>query len=221
MEKQKRTSKSGADSTAALRRPTGAATRTAPRDSSAPARAAPRAPRDAFAADAQRRRGGIVSSSHLANSALPELSEFEFGLIVVDNAFSRWMVRCMAAAGLPGLTPLDVLVVHHVHHRARDKRLADIAFTLNVEDLHVVNYSLKKLVAAGLVETSRAGKEVLYRTSDRGRAHIERYREVRERCLVSALSAEHGDAATVQDTAQVLRWLSGLYDQAARAATSL
>lgn len=167
-----------------------------------------------------RRRGAIVSSSHLANSVVPELSEFEFGLIVVDHAFSRWIVRCMAAAGLPGLAPLDVLVLHHVHHRARDKRLADIAFTLNVEDLHLVNYALKKLLAAGVVETTRAGKEVLYRTSEAGRKFIDRYRDVRERCLVAALSPQQGDAETVQDTARTLRWLSGLYDQAARAATS-
>lgn len=166
------------------------------------------------------RQGEIVSSSHLAVSAIPELSEFEFGLIVAGNAFNRWIVRCMAAAGLTGLAAMDVLVLHHVHHRARDKRLADIAFTLNVEDLHVVNYSLKKLLAAQVVETSRSGKEVLYRTNDLGRAFIDRYREVREHCLVAALSQKHGDGDTVAETARVLRWLSGLYDQAARAATS-
>ena len=168
-----------------------------------------------------KRHGVIVSSSHLAVSEIPELSEFEFGLIVVGNAFNRWIARCMAAAGLPGLAPMDVLVLHHVHHRARDKRLADIAFTLNVEDLHVVNYSLKKLLAAGVVETTRLGKEVLYRTNDAGKAYIDRYREIRERCLVAALSRSHGDGDTIHETARVLRWLSGLYDQAARAATSL
>ncbi len=168
-----------------------------------------------------KRTGVIVSSSHLADSVVPELSEFEFGLIVVGNAFDRWIARCMAAAGLPGLASMDVLVLHHVHHRARDKRLADIAFTLNVEDLHVVNYSLKKLLAAEVVETSRSVKEVLYRTNDRGKAYIDRYREIRERCLVAGLSPEHGDGDTVHETARVLRWLSGLYDQAARAATSL
>ena len=166
-----------------------------------------------------RPQGKIVSSSHLAVSAMPELSEFEFGLIVVSNAFNRWVARCMSAAGLPGLAPMDVLVLHHVHHRARDKRLADIAFTLNVEDLHVVNYSLKKLLAVDVVETTRSGKEVLYRTSETGRVFIERYREIRERCLVTGLSRKHGDADTVEETARVLRWLSGLYDQAARAAT--
>ena len=33
--------------------------------------------------------GGIVSSSHLVSSRSVELSEFEFGLIVAWNAFSR------------------------------------------------------------------------------------------------------------------------------------
>ena len=32
-----------------------------------------------------------------------ELSEFEYGLIVAGNAFNRWVVRCMAAAGLKEL----------------------------------------------------------------------------------------------------------------------
>ncbi len=41
----------------------------------------------------------IVSSSHLVSERAGELSEFEFGLTVLHNAFNRWMVRCMSAAG--------------------------------------------------------------------------------------------------------------------------
>ena len=57
---------------------------------------------------------GIVSSSHLVSSRSVELSEFEFGLIVAWNAFSRWAMRCMAAAGCPDMTITDVLVLHHI-----------------------------------------------------------------------------------------------------------
>ncbi|MDV4146705.1 transcriptional regulator, partial [Shimia sp. FJ5] len=39
----------------------------------------------------------IVSSRHLAEGEGWEVSEFEFGLIIAYNAFSRWMMRCMAA----------------------------------------------------------------------------------------------------------------------------
>ena len=93
----------------------------------------------------------ITSSSHLAASGQPELSELEFGLIVAGNAFARWLVRCMTAAGQPDLAHTDILVLHHVHHRERSKKLADICFTLNYEDTHVVSYALKKMSAMGLV----------------------------------------------------------------------
>ena len=53
----------------------------------------------------------IVSSAHLISADSAEMSEFEFGLIVAGNAFHRWIIHCMAAAGLKDLTPLDVLVL--------------------------------------------------------------------------------------------------------------
>ncbi|MGH8600346.1 MAG: winged helix DNA-binding protein, partial [Burkholderiales bacterium] len=72
----------------------------------------------------------IVSSAHLVSPKSAELSEFEFGLIIAGHAFDRWMTRCMAAAGVKDMTPVDVLVLHHVNHRGRDKKLADVCFVL-------------------------------------------------------------------------------------------
>jgi predicted MarR family transcription regulator len=82
----------------------------------------------------------FVSSSHLVSARSRELSEFEFGLIIAGHAFNRWVVRCMAAAGVKDLTALDVLLLHHVNHRAKEKKLGDISFMLNIEDTHVVSY---------------------------------------------------------------------------------
>ena len=164
-------------------------------------------------------RPRILSSSHLADGPAGELSEFEFGLMVAHNAFGRWVVRCMAAAGMPELAVTDVLVLHHVHHRGRPKKLADICFVLNYEDTHVVAYSLKKLVAAGLAQASKQGKEVFYSPTPEGEAVVSRYRAVREQCLIGSLDTERN--ADIGELAQLLRTMSGLYDQAARAATSL
>jgi predicted MarR family transcription regulator len=180
-------------------------------------------PEAAPAADVPRREaqgaGGIVSSSHLVSPRSVQLSEFEFGLIVAWNAFSRWAVRCMAAAGCPDLTITDVLLVHHLCHRARDKKLADICFMLNYEDTHVVAYSLKKLVAAGLANATRQGKEVAYSPTARGEELVQQYRAVREDCLIRNLDTEMN--ADIGESARLLRTMSGLYDMAARAATSL
>jgi predicted MarR family transcription regulator len=184
-----------------------------------PARARPRPARQPAAPQRAAAPGGIVSSSHLVSAKSVELSEFEFGLIVAWNAFSRWAVRCMAAAGCPDLTITDVLLIHHVCHRARHKKLADICFVLNYEDTHVVAYSLKKLVAAGLVRTDKQGKEVFYSPTPEGEAFVAGYREVREQCLVTSLDSELN--ADIGELARLLRTMSGMYDQAARAATSL
>lgn len=178
----------------------------------------------------------ILSSAHLADGDWGELSEFEFGLIVATHAFDRWAVRCMAAAGMPDLTITDVLVLHHVHHRGKGKKLADICFTLNYEDAHVVAYALRKLGSLGLVRGEKIGKEVFHSTTPAGAALVARYREVRDRCLVASvpdrLGSPPGAAAReagpggdgrsdLAHLARMLRTLSGLYDQAARAAASL
>ena len=166
-------------------------------------------------------RQPIVASAHLVSPRSTEMSEFEFGLTVAGNAFHRWIVHCMSAAGLKDLTPLDVVVLHHVTHRARDKRLADICFIMNVEDTHVVNYSLKKLQSLGVVASSKNGKDVTYAATEAGKAHVQRYREIRESCLIDALNADESLNRDIGELARLLRVLSGMYDQAARAAASL
>ncbi len=89
--------------------------------------------------------GPVVSAAHLASGKMPALSELEYALTVSVNAFHRWMTRASAAAGLAGLTPTDILVLHSVHHRGREKTLSDLCLVLNIEDTHLVNYALKKL----------------------------------------------------------------------------
>jgi predicted MarR family transcription regulator len=172
-------------------------------------------------------RGGTGGRAAVASTGLDdttrgaELSEFEFGLIIAGNAFNRWAVRCMSAAGMKDMTITDVLVLHHINHRAREKKLADIAFILNIEDTHIVNYSLKKLHSLGLVQTERRGKEVLYATNEAGEAICKRYFEIREEVLVSTLNQDGKERFELAGLARFLRVLSGLYDQAARSATSM
>lgn len=163
----------------------------------------------------------IVSSAHLVSEHSAELSEFEFGLTVAKNAFDRWMVRCMAAAGEKSLTALEVALIHHVNHREREKKLADICFVLNIEDTHVVSYALKKLVKMGYVSSRKDGKEVVFGTTASGADLCQRYRDVREQCLISMLQDTGISNDEIGNMAQLLRMLSGLYDQASRAGASL
>ncbi len=163
----------------------------------------------------------IVSSEHLTSADTWPLSEFEYGMIIAHNAFSRWMIRCMNAAGYADFSPLDVLVLHNVNHRNRPKRLIDICFVLHVEDQHTVNYSLKKLVKGDLVQREKRGKEIFYLTTALGTKACERYREIREKCLTSAYRNLDKEGSEISQAAALFRLMSGLYDQASRAASSL
>ena len=65
---------------------------------------------------------------------------------------------------------------------AAPKKLADICFTLNVEDTHIVSYALKKLERLGMVQGERASKEVFYSVTEEGSTVLKRYAEIREQC---------------------------------------
>ena len=167
------------------------------------------------------RAPAIVSSAHLADGALPALSELEFGLNMLTHAYGRWMVRCMAAAGVPYLSALGVVILQHVVHRDRPKTIADLCLVLDVEDTHLVTYAAKKLEGLGLVTSGRRGKEKTLSATETGRAACTRYREVREALLTNAVVATGIAPAKLSEIAALLRTLSGHYDQAARAAASL
>jgi predicted MarR family transcription regulator len=164
----------------------------------------------------------IVSSEHLVSDKCPELSELEFGLIIASHAFGRWMTRCMAGAGVKDMTETEILVVHHVNHRGREKKLADICFVLNIEDTHVVSYALKKLANLGLVSGERRGKEVFWSTSASGAGAL-RALPPGARGLPDAglFRCGRGEPVRIGDLARLLRTLSGRYDQGARAASSI
>ena len=166
-------------------------------------------------------RRRIVSSRHLAEGEGWEASEFEYGLIIAYNAFSRWMQRCMAAAGMPELSSLEILVLHNTNHRDREKRLTDISFLLNMEDSHTINYGLRKLLKLELLVSVKRGKEVFYCTSDTGRKLCERYRKIRDQCLIEGIPSTGITGEEFSKIATSLRSMSGHYDQASRAASSL
>jgi len=165
--------------------------------------------------------GPIVSAAHLARGAMPALSEMEFALIMADNAFSRWMVRCAEAAGAPGLTPLEVLVLHSVTHRDRPKTLAGVCLGLNVEDTHLVAYAIKKLEKSGFIHSGKRGKEKTVGIAKRGQEVCERYAEIREQLLIDALKSVGLDQGPISELSGFLRALSGQYEQAARTAAAL
>ena len=172
---------------------------------------------------AQEKGTGFGSVEQLVQIAgtNPALSEMEFALVMAQNAFSRWLVRCAAAVGAPGLTPLDVMVMHMAKHRGRAKTLADMCLLLNIEDTHLVAYAIKKLERQGLVRSGKQGKEKTVEATPKGSDVCTEFAEVRDKLLIEALETLGLDHNKVSELSDLLRALSGQYDQAARTAASL
>ena len=147
------------------------------------------------------------------------LSDLEFAMIVSINGFHSWVSHCAEAAGGRGMGPLDVLVLHAINQRARNKRLADICLVLNVEDTHTVAYALKKLEDYGYATHKQDGRDRIYEASPDGDAFCARYVEIREKALVDSLKGDEVDFAKLDDATRTLNRMTRHYAQASRTAT--
>ncbi|WP_244508136.1 winged helix DNA-binding protein [Mesorhizobium sp. ORS 3428] len=166
-------------------------------------------------------RNLVVSSAHLATGGSPALSELEYGVIIFSHGLSRWIVRCIAAAGLPGLSTIEILILHNVRHRNRPKTLSDLCLVLDIDDTHIASYAIKKLESAGLVKTSKLGKEKVIESTPKAIAVLDKYTEIREQLLVSSVEQSGLSQEVLSKMAGNLRMVAGLYEQAARSAATL
>jgi predicted MarR family transcription regulator len=148
------------------------------------------------------------------------LADVELSMVTAVHVFQRWIVCCMEVAGLKDLSIVDVLVLHHVNHPGHCRRLADICFVLNIEDTHIVAYSLRMLIGLKVITSEKHGKEVIYLTTSSGQQFLAHYSAIRDQCLLGGLNVLGLKDAVLKELAQCLRKMSGLYDQAARAAAS-
>lgn len=165
--------------------------------------------------------GPVVSASHLADGGMAALSELEYALVVLGNAYGRWIAACSAASGGAGLSSMEVQILHAINHRERAKSLSQLCMMFNIEDTHVVSYALKKLEALGLVESGRRGKEKTVQITKAGTDHCLQYRKLREKILVEPIRSLGLDENRISDIAALMRVMSGQYDQATRAAASM
>ena len=165
------------------------------------------------------RRVDAVSDDALSSLA-KVLSDYEFAQITFSFGFLRWVEKCMEATGLRGLTAHDVLVLHAVNIRARGRRLSEISMVLNIDDSHLVAYSLKKLVSAELVRIIKDGRESRYEPTEAGDEACDSYRAVRREFLVRSISSIANAKSETDSMARFLTILTGMYDQATRLATA-
>lgn len=160
----------------------------------------------------------IYKESHLtSNDVELALTQLEFGLIHITEAFRRWTATILRQVGGDDLSFFDGLVLHTVRFRERPKGVAEIARFLNREDVSNVQYSLRKLESAGLLAKvpGKARRETTYQVTAAGVALTDHYARLRRDVLVRMVQSlgEHGPL--LDRLTDALNVVAGLYEQGA------
>lgn len=159
---------------------------------------------------------------HLAETAIEvDATELEFSLMRTFESFGRWQAECLRGAiDLPASGPENAML-HVIRMNDRPKSVKDLARLTNRDDIPNIQYSLRKLIGAGLVVRSGSGRSgVTYSVTEKGRDVTDRYAEIRRALLIAAIEAVPGFETRLAEARRTLELLSGLYDQAARVAAT-
>jgi len=160
-------------------------------------------------------RTTAVSSTAGSDSLSEDLSQLEMALTVLWNSARRWLSK---RSSVNGLSDLDVFLMHMLAYRNTALRASDLAFALAIDDMHLVSYSLKKLTKLGLITSAKSGKEVVYRATAAAAEDRNAFLEDRGRYVEPAIRDLMASGVDVAALTKALRTLSGVYEQAARAA---
>jgi predicted MarR family transcription regulator len=160
---------------------------------------------------------GLDKHWHLARSAFEVgLTELEFSIFRVSAAFERWQSDCLACCHGGAFSGTDTAMLHVIRMHDRPKGISEIARLLKRDDLSNLQYGVRKLLKAGLVEKSAAAgskKDVTYQVTQLG-AHItSEYAEFRRELLISMTQANAGNV-DFEAIARALNLMAAMYDQA-------
>lgn len=159
---------------------------------------------------------------HLARtSAEVDIAELEYALMRAFEAFGRWQAECLASViDLTASGPENAML-HIIRMNERPKTLKDIARLSNREDIPNMQYSLRKLIGAGLVERMGSGRSgVTYTVTDAGRDVTDRYADIRAALLIKALQSVPDLPHRLEQTTEMLDLMTGIYEQVARKAAT-
>lgn len=163
---------------------------------------------------------------HLAKSEMEfNTTQFEWTLIRFHEAFSRYI---MTTGMLTVASELDIkypehIILHVIRMLDRPKNSTTIAHLLNRDDIPNIQYSLRKLESAGLIEKikDRASKNYLYIMTEKGVRLTDEYYKLRGEVLMKQLNDISGISEKLDGITRFLSLLIGIYEEAARNSATL
>lgn len=160
---------------------------------------------------------------HLAtNTHEVALSELEFALFRISEAFERWQSDCLACCVDGNFSGTDNALLHMIRMHDRAKSISDLARLLNRDDLSNLQYSLRKMAKADLIEKAKGDskKGVTYQVTPKGLEVTDAYARYRKELLLTLTGSIANFEGKLEDASQALNLMVGMYDQAACVAAS-
>ncbi len=161
--------------------------------------------------------GGLDKHWHLATNDLEiGITELEFSVFRIAAAFERWQSDCLGCCHGGAFSGTDTALLHVIRMHDRPKGISELARLLKRDDLSNLQYGVRKLLKAGLIEKSRhAGskKDVTYQVSAQGRDITDRYARFRQELLISMARQTAGNLE-FESLARALTMMAAIYDQA-------
>lgn len=159
---------------------------------------------------------------HLAESPVEvDTTELEFALMRTFEGFGRWQSECLASVCDLAATGPENALLHIIRMNDRPKSIKDLARLTNRDDVPNIQYSLRKLIGAALVQRKGAGRSgVTYEVTDEGRRVTDAYGALRRRLLLQAVAGVPGFSDRLAEASRTLNLLSGIYEEVSRVAAT-
>ena len=140
----------------------------------------------------------------------------EYSFIRTFGAFERWMAECQGAAAHMPMSSTDNMVLNLIRMREVPKGIGELARFFNRDDVSNIQYSLRKLQAAGLIEknSSKKRRGASYQVTEKGRKATDEFARLRRKLFVAAVPKLADWERQIATTRRVLELMQGVYENA-------
>jgi predicted MarR family transcription regulator len=145
--------------------------------------------------------------------------EFEQALICASEAFYRFAGATLGPAGRQhNLTGQENVILQQLMFTSDSRSVSDLSRFSNRDDISNIQYSLRKLTAAGLVEKvpGSTNRDTRYRPTAAGRDLTEALVAIRRDHLIAPSASITDIEAQLQSATAAMSLLTGLYDHVSR-----
>jgi predicted MarR family transcription regulator len=157
---------------------------------------------------------------HLGETELElALFELQHSVICYTEAFYRYVeMQLKRVTGDARLTGQDCVILQSVRLGDRPKSIPEMQHFTNRTDIANIQYSVKKLMKAGLVEKANRnhGRGTTYRLTAEGNRATDAYVKARREFIATLQPESAGLIKDMQAAARLIQMLTGAYDHVTR-----